>query len=732
MKAISCVNVGRFIHANRVPLGALLALVVIGGCSEGGATLVDPADIQGVSVNPTSVTVTVGGQAQPVAANVDAIDNAPATVSWTSSDPSVASVAPSGNSAMVTGMKAGTATITATSTANSAQHAGASVQVMPGALARIALTASATQVAAYATLSVRAVALDAGGDTLASPTFSWSASNPSVATVDGNGVVTGVAPGTVNITATAGSVTSSALTLTVVNPPVATIAVSAPSSSMAMLTTMQATAVARDASGHVLQGVTLSWASSNTSVATVSSSGLITAVLTGSTNITASSGAVTSNAFSVTVAAPVVSTITVTGPSSVTQHGTASLHATAYDAHGNALNGVAFTWASSDPSVATVSTAGIVAGVALGLVTITAGSGSVTSNAFQVAVVSAPVASVTVTAGGSTVTAYQTLQAQAAARDASGNVLTGQSFAWTSSNPSVATVDANGLVTGVAPGTVSITATAGSIKSNALALTIVSAPVAAITVSGPSSSVTLHSTLPLYAAAVDAHGNTLSGVTFTWASSNPQVATVSSGGQVSGVAPGQVTITAASGSVTSNAFQVAVVNAPVASVTVTAGASTVTAYQTLQAQAVARDASGSVVTGQSFSWTSSNPSVATVDGNGLVTGVSPGTVSITATAGSVTSSALSLTVVNPPIATITVSAPSSSMGLLSTMQATAVAMDASGHVLQGVTFSWASSNTVVATVSNNGLISSLLVGTTQITASSGGVTSNAITVTVGL
>jgi uncharacterized protein YjdB len=254
--------------------------------------------------------------------------------------------------------------------------------------------------------------------------------------------------------------------------------------------------------------------------------------------------------------------------------------------------------------------------------------------------------------------------------------------------------------------------------------------VASVGVSAGSASVTTNQTLQATAVAKDASGNVLSGQSFSWASTNPSIATVSSSGLITGVAAGTVNITATSGSVTSSPLQITVVNPSVASVTVSATASTVTAFQTLQAQAVAKDASGNALSGQSFTWTSSNPAVATVDGNGLVTGVATGTVMITATAGSVMSNALALTVVNPAVASIAVTAPSSSMGLLSTMQAQAVAKDASGHVLQGITFTWGSTNTTAASVSNSGLVSALLVGTTEITASAGGVTSNAFTVTV--
>jgi len=68
----------------------------------------------------------------------------------------------------------------------------------------------------------------------------------------------------------------------------------------------------------------------------------------------------------------------------------------------------------------------------------------------------------------------QTAQATATLRDASGNVLSGQTIAWTSSNTSVATVSASGLVTAVAAGSATIVATSGG-KTGSAALTVTAA-----------------------------------------------------------------------------------------------------------------------------------------------------------------------------------------------------------------------------------------------------------------
>jgi uncharacterized protein YjdB len=274
------------IHSRAVGLIGIGALAVLISCAVGGATIVDPAAVQGVAVNPAAVTMTVGGPIQTLQASVTVAYDAVPTVTWISSNPSVARVAPSGASAMITGLKAGAATITATSTANATMHGDATVRVMPGEPARIIVTTGAAQVVTFATLPLRAVALDAADDTLTGM------------------IVTGVAQGAVSITARAGSTTSSAVVLTVVNPSVASLAISAPSSSISVSQTLQAQIVAKDASGNVLHGVAFSWASSNKQVATVSISGLITGVKSGTASITATSGQATSNEFAVTVTGP--------------------------------------------------------------------------------------------------------------------------------------------------------------------------------------------------------------------------------------------------------------------------------------------------------------------------------------------------------------------------------------------------------------------------------------------
>src|SRR6185437_12418505 len=151
---------------------------------------------------------------------------------------------------------------------------------------------------------------------------------------------------------------------------------------------------------------------------------------------------------------------------------------------------------------------------------------------------------------------------------------------------------------------------------------------------------------------------------------------------------------------------------------------------TQQFTATAKDTTGATMSGQSFTWKSSSPAVATVDASGKATAVAAGTTQITATDGSVTSAASTLTVTPPPPASISVAPAAPTIQVGAVQQFTATAKDASGNTLTGLTFTWASSATGVATIDASGKATAVAAGSTQITAAAGGTTSAADTLTV--
>src|SRR5205823_229240 len=148
---------------------------------------------------------------------------------------------------------------------------------------------------------------------------------------------------------------------------------------------------------------------------------------------------------------------------------------------------------------------------------------------------------------------------------------------------------------------------------------------------------------------------------------------------------------------------------PVASVTVSPASVSVLQGQTVQLTATPRDANGNPLTGRAISWSSSNNNIATVNGSGLVTGVTAGSVTITATSEGQSGTA-SLTVAGAPVASVTVTPPSASVPAGQTVQLTATLKDANGNVLTGRTVTWASNNTTVATVNSSGLVTTKVAG----------------------
>ncbi|MBK7907397.1 MAG: Ig-like domain-containing protein [Gemmatimonadetes bacterium] len=252
---------------------------------------------------------------------------------------------------------------------------------------------------------------------------------------------------------------------------VASVAITAPAGPQAFQTltrTAQFSAVARDASSATVAGATISWLSSNPAAATVSGTGLVTAVANGSTQITASASGVTSTAVTVTVA-QVVANVTPT-PASVAFGAigsTRQLAAALVDSSGAPVAGApAVTWTREGTgTTASVSAGGLATAIAAGATdTAVATAGGRTARIpISVTQVIASI-SVSPTPADTLRTTTRSKQYSAAAADSLGNPIAGASLTWSSSAPAVATVGAGtGLATAVADGSADIIASAGSV-----------------------------------------------------------------------------------------------------------------------------------------------------------------------------------------------------------------------------------------------------------------------------
>ena len=165
--------------------------------------------------------------------------------------------------------------------------------------------------------------------------------------------------------------------------PVATsITLSATSLSFSSLgATQQLTATVKDQNGATMSGTTVTWATSSASVATVSSSGLVTSVANGTATATATSGSANGTA-AVTVAQAAASIVLSDTLLSFSAPGdTIRLTVTVTDDNGHEMGDATVTWTTSDSELATVSSDGLVTAIAAGTADITATSGSITAKA---------------------------------------------------------------------------------------------------------------------------------------------------------------------------------------------------------------------------------------------------------------------------------------------------------------------------------------------------------------
>jgi uncharacterized protein YjdB len=301
--------------------------------------------------------------------------------------------------------------------------------------------------------------------------------------------------------------------------------------------------------------------------------------------------------------------------------------------------------------------------------------------------------------------------------DTRGNVIRGQTVTWTVSDPEVAAVDSEGAITALGTGTTTVMARAAGKSSAAVVRVNPRAVSVEVTPAVVVFSAVGVSQL-LEAVGLDAKGNPVTNCKPQWSSAAESVATVTTDGTVTSRSPGQARITASCGGVSGGAD--VGVTQTVSAITLSPASITADVGTVTTLHAAAADPSGQPVGDASFTWTSSNASVAVVSAAGEVTGVGAGTAVISASSGTATA-AVTATYKAPAVASISVSPTSYSFESVSGgVQATAVVRDANGQVLDGRKVSWSSASTAVASVDEKGYISVLGSGATTVTASAEG------------
>ncbi|MEX2962875.1 beta strand repeat-containing protein [Microbulbifer sp. TYP-18] len=478
------------------------------------------------------------------------------------------------------------------------------------------------------------------------------------------------------------------------------------------------------------------WRSSDTSTVTIDSSGNATAVAPGSAGIFARRDGVLSNRVTVNVASVLLTSIQVTPPIVSLAPGTSQqLAALGRFSDGSTADITdSVTWQSSDTDTVTVDADGNATAVAAGTASITASRDGITSNTVAVTVTSALLTSIQVTPAVVSLPKgiSQQLTAVGSFSDGSTFDIT-SSASWNSDNAAVATVDSLGRVTAVEVGSANITASQDGITSNTATVTVTSAALTSIQVTPAVSSLPKGNSEQLTAVGTFSDGSTLDITSSaSWNSDNTAVATVDSLGEVTAVDVGSANITASQSGITSNTATVTVTSAVLTSIQVTPAVSSLPKGNSEQLTAVGTFSDGSTLDiTSSASWNSDNTTVATVDSLGEVTAVEVGSADITASQDGITSNTTTVTVTSAVLTSIQITPAVVSLPKGNSQQLTAEGTFSDGSNLDITnTVNWNSDNTAAATVDILGEVTAVDVGSANITASQGGISSNTATVTV--
>jgi hypothetical protein len=449
------------------------------------------------------------------------------------------------------------------------------------------------------------------------------------------------------------------------------------------------------------------WLSATQSVATINVSGLATGVAAGTSSISATSGTIVGTT-TLTVINPLVSIAVTPATSSIAPGATQQFIATGtYADHSTQIITSSVTWSASVG--ATITTGGLATGVTPNTTsTIMAAQGTISGTA--VLTITNPLVSIAVTPLTASIAATFTQQFTATGTyaDGSTNVIT-STVTWASTAPAIATISnsqgTQGLATGVAAGTTSITATLGSVTSPPAALTVTTATLVSIAVTPATPAIILQTQQQFTATGTFSDNTTLNITnTVTWSSSNTSKISITVSGLATGVGTTSSPVTIqASKSGVNGSTTATVIPPPVLSIAITPNTTTLAMGTSQRYKATATLANGGTLNVTSLAtWASTNTAIATVN-TGLVnakTVTQPhNPVTISATYNGVIGS-ITLDVTNATVTSITVTPIAATIpaGAQQQFFATATFSDSSTQDVSG-NATWNSNNTSVATVS---------------------------------
>jgi uncharacterized protein YjdB len=421
---------------------------------------------------------------------------------------------------------------------------------------QMALSRSADTVLVDQRLRLTAI-IPAGFNVVGGPV--WSSSDSNVAVVTNDGMVFALKSGRVVVKAAIGNSVAST-TLTVL-PSIKFVRFEADTLALGLSQGVKLPYQAIDSDGNSvdLKNHSTQWISSSPDVAQVTDTGGVFGKTLGSTDVKLTVDG-RASFIRVQVKPPTVASVTIRpSPLSLVAATQQQLSAVVTDAAGTPLPNRLVTWNSANPAVATISSTGMLTSVGVGTTKITAVCENKREFA-SVTVVASPdsivaqtpsvaperrAASVAVVLNPSALTVGQTTQASAVVKDSTGSVMTDRTVLWTSSDASIATVSASGLVSAMKAGSAVITAGADGVTANSVV--VVSNPTlvpSSITITMPSQKLSVGQTEQVTAVVKDANGTIIPAAVVTWASSPSMVVNVTSNGVALGLSAGTGSLTA--------------------------------------------------------------------------------------------------------------------------------------------------------------------------------------------